>query len=212
MDRTRLSLTCLRHGRKVKACELSSFVLMMNTTSASLLARLREPAAHDAWGRFVQLYTPLLYTWSRRVGLAEADASDLVQDVFTILVQKLPEFRYDPVKGFRRWLRTVLLNRWRDHLRRQAPPMTGEALDEVEAQAEELFGEAEYRQHLLNRALQLMQSEFSPKTWQACWEHVVVGRPAADVAAQLGISVGSVYVAKSRVLCRLREELAGLID
>ncbi len=74
------------------------------------------------------------------------------------------------------------------------------------------FGEVEYRRHLVSRALQLMQAEFAPRTWKACWEHVAAGRPAAEVAAELGISVGSVYVAKSRVMARLRQELAGLLD
>jgi RNA polymerase sigma-70 factor (ECF subfamily) len=134
----------------------------MNTTSASLLQRLRQPAAQDAWGRFVQMYSPLLYGWAHRLGLAEADAADLVQDVFTTLVQKLPEFRYDPGKGFRGWLRAVLLNRWRDLGRRRVPvaggPSQQQALAELPAPEEELFGEAEYRQQLVSRALQLMQA------------------------------------------------------
>jgi RNA polymerase sigma-70 factor (ECF subfamily) len=187
----------------------------MHTTSPTLLERLRQPAEQDAWGRFVQLYTPLLYTWTRHFGLNEADAADLVQEVFTILVQKLPEFRYEPGKGFRHWLRTITVNKWRDHLRRRAViPTAGlAALDEMAAPEDSgAFGEAEYRQHLVRRALQLMQSEFSPKTWRACWEHVAAGRPAAEVAAELGISVGSVYVAKSRVMSRLRQELKGLLD
>jgi RNA polymerase sigma-70 factor (ECF subfamily) len=187
----------------------------MNTTSPTLLERLRQPAEQDAWGRFVHLYTPLLYAWARHFGLAEADAADLVQEVFTVLVQKLPEFRHEPGKGFRNWLRTVALNKWRDQLRRRAAPAGGspEALAEVAAPHDSgAFGEAEYRQHLVRRALQLMQSEFSPKTWQACWEHVAAARAAAEVAAELGISVGSVYVAKSRVMSRLRQELAGLLD
>src|SRR5262245_21842152 len=99
----------------------------MNTTSPTLLERLRCPAEQGAWGRFLQLYSPLLYHWARHLGLIEADAADLVQDVFTTLVQRLPEFQYDPSKGFRRWLRTVLLNKWRNHLRgRAAAPADGD--------------------------------------------------------------------------------------
>jgi RNA polymerase sigma-70 factor (ECF subfamily) len=74
------------------------------------------------------------------------------------------------------------------------------------------FSEAEYRRHLAQRALELMKVEFPPAMWPACWEHVVHGRPAAEVAAELGIAVGTVYVAKSRVLARLRQELDGLLD
>jgi RNA polymerase sigma-70 factor (ECF subfamily) len=188
----------------------------MHTTSLSLLKRLRQPAEQDAWARFVQLYTPLLFYWARRLGLGEPDAADLVQDVFTTLVQKLPEFRYDPHRGFRNWLRTVTLNKWRDRARRRVPVAVGgdpAALAELAAPEDsDAFGEAEYRQQLVNRALQQMQAEFAPRTWKACWEHVVTGRPAAEVAAELGISVGAVYVAKSRVMCRLRQELEGLLD
>jgi RNA polymerase sigma-70 factor, ECF subfamily len=184
----------------------------MNTTSVSLLQRLRQPVAQDAWGRFAQLYTPLLYSWARRLGLSEPDAADLVQDVFTTLVQKLPEFRYEADKSFRCWLRTILLNKWRDLVRRQAPAATRAGLDTLVAPEQEAFGEAEYRRSLVSLALNIMQIEFSPKTWRACWEHVVADRPAKEVAAELGISIGSVYVAKSRVMCRLREELQGLFE
>jgi RNA polymerase sigma-70 factor, ECF subfamily len=184
----------------------------MNTTSVSLLQRLREPAANDAWSRFTTLYTPLLYQWAQRLGLAEADAADLVQEVFTTLVKKLPGFQYEADKTFRGWLRTILLNKWRDQLRRQVPAATVMALDALPAPAVESFAEEEYRQYLVSQALHLMQVEFAPKTWQACWQHVVAGRPAAQVAEELGISVGSVYVAKARVMSRLRQELRGLLD
>jgi RNA polymerase sigma-70 factor (ECF subfamily) len=82
----------------------------MDKTPASLLHRLRQPNAVDAWPRFVELYTPLLYYWAKRLGLQQQDAADLVQDVFVLLVQKLPEFAYDRHKSFRGWLRTVTLN------------------------------------------------------------------------------------------------------
>src|SRR2546423_12975097 len=96
----------------------------MDTTSVSLLERLREPAQQDAWGRFVDLYTPLIYYWARRVGLPPEEAADLVQDVLTLLVQKLPEFQYDPQKSFRGWLRTLTLNKWRGNRRRRRPVLT----------------------------------------------------------------------------------------
>ena len=79
----------------------------MNTTSFSLLERLRQPSDSAAWDRFVELYTPLLFYWGRRAGLQSADAADLVQDVFEVLLRKLPEFQYDRQKSFRSWLRTV---------------------------------------------------------------------------------------------------------
>src|SRR5437016_1663068 len=91
---------------------------MAFSTSSSLLQRLAQPAEAGSWDRFVELYTPLMFAWTARMGLSDHDAADLVQDVFAILVEKLPTFRYDPDKSFRAWLKTVLLNRWRERLRK----------------------------------------------------------------------------------------------
>jgi RNA polymerase sigma-70 factor, ECF subfamily len=184
----------------------------MNTTPVSLLERLRQPDDQSAWVRFVDLYTPLLCYWGRRAGLQEPDVSDLVQDVFQVLVRKLPTFAYDRDRTFRGWLRTILLNQWRDGIRRRVeqPLENGDAVaDSADPNA---LIEKEYRDYLVSRALHIMKTDFQPATWQACWEHVVCGRPAAEVAAELGISVKAVYLAQARVLCRLRQELEGLWD
>jgi RNA polymerase sigma-70 factor (ECF subfamily) len=186
----------------------------MTGTPVSLLERLRQPDEGEAWGRFVALYTPLLYSWARRVGLQESDAADLVQEVFTVLVQKLPDFAYDQHRSFRAWLKTLTLNKWREGrrragARREQPQGLAEpaAPDQLEA-----FWETEYHQHLAAHALRIMQADFEPQTWQACWELVVNDRPAAQVARELGLSVGTIYAAKCRVLARLRQELVGLVD
>jgi RNA polymerase sigma-70 factor (ECF subfamily) len=188
----------------------------MDSTSVSLLRRLRQPNQEDAWERFVDLYAPLIYHWGRNQGLNSTDASDLVQEVLATLVAKLPEFEYDPTQRFRGWLRTVTVNKARDFQRRQATePSTGvdDAIERIAvADATDLFGEAEYRHFLVKRAMQLMQAEFQEQTWQACWKQVVEGRKAADVARELGITDNMAYLAKSRVLKRLREELDGLMD
>ncbi len=184
----------------------------MSTTPASLLARLRDPAAEDAWARFVHLYTPLLFRWARGTGLQESDAADLVQDVFALLVRKLPHFDYDQSKGFRAWLRTVTLNRWREIRRRAAPPAPADGLDLLPDPDDEPFWEADYRQHLARRLLVVMKAEFAPTTWKACWECTVEGRSAVDVGRELGLSAGAVRAAKFRVLCRLRREMDGLIE
>jgi RNA polymerase sigma-70 factor (ECF subfamily) len=184
----------------------------MSTTSVSLLERLRQPTAAATWERFVRLYTPLLFYWARRLGLQEHDAADLVQDVLVVLVQKLPEFRYQPGRSFRGWLRTVLTNKWHDrHGRAAAAPLDSEAQPQAPPDADALE-EREYRLHILGRALRLMSADFEEATWRACWETVVCGRPAAEVAAELGITVNAVYLAKSRVLGRLRQDLDGLLD
>jgi RNA polymerase sigma-70 factor (ECF subfamily) len=183
-------------------------------TSPSLLERLRQPEAEAAWERFVDLYTPLLYYWAtRRAGLTQDDAADLVQDVLTTLIQKLPDFNYQPDGSFRGWLRAVLLNTYRKRKQKRMPATAGSSLPEPpspDTVAE--LGEEEYRQFLARRALQLMQAEFEPTTWQACWQTVVDGRPTAEVATVLGLTANAVYVARFRVLQRLREELQGLAD
>ena len=183
-------------------------------TPASLLERLREPSG-DAWERFVRLYTPFIYGWARGAGLQTADAADLVQEVLTALLQALPGFDYNRQQSFRAWLRTVTLNKWRDRCRRLAARPAGplaQADEVAEPEESDSFAEREYRQQLVARALEIMQAEFQPATWKACWEFVVNSRPAAAVARELQISENAVYIAKSRVLRRLREELAGLLD
>jgi RNA polymerase sigma-70 factor (ECF subfamily) len=188
----------------------------MDTTPVSLLERVCKHGDQEAWGRFVRLYSPLIFNWGRRCGLQAADAADLTQDVFTTLFRKLPEFTYERHKSFRAWLRTVTLNHWRDRRRRTATrplpgndePLAGlETADEVQALAED-----DYRRHPVSRALQIMRADFETATWQAFWRHAVLGESAADVAAQLDSTVVAVYSARSRVLNRLRQELHGLLD
>ncbi len=188
----------------------------MVKTPASLLERLKRPEDQEAWERFVRLYGPMIYGWACRAGLEVHDAADLTQDVFVILVRKLPEFRYDCQKSFRAWLKTVTLNQWRAVGRRlpKGPRRTlavdvpaPEGLD-----ASAGFEEAEYRQEVLRRAMALIRRDFQPTTWGVWREHVVVGRPAAEVAAQFDVTVNSVYLTKSRVLRRLREEFDGLFE
>jgi RNA polymerase sigma-70 factor, ECF subfamily len=185
----------------------------MFTTPVTLLDRLCHAPDDAAWRKLVHLYTPLLFAWARRAGMSEHDAADLVQEVLTILVQKLPRFQYDRQGHFRGWLRTITMNKLRDGKRREALEVSVQAEQAtVVADDSDLFWEKEYRRELTARALQLMQADFAPTTWKACWEFVAQGRSAAEVARELGISENAVYLAKCRVLRRLKEELAGLVE
>jgi RNA polymerase sigma-70 factor (ECF subfamily) len=188
----------------------------IHTTPATLLTRLREARDETAWQRLVHLYTPLLFFWARRCGESEHEAADLVQEVFVALLQFLPSFQHDHTPGkFRSWLRTIMLNKLRDRKRREA--RADKVLAQVGVEPElpdgaEAFWETEYRQELSRRALRLIQTEFAPTTWKACWETVVHGRSTEEVAQELGITENAVYVAKCRVLRRLRHELIGLME
>jgi RNA polymerase sigma-70 factor (ECF subfamily) len=186
----------------------------MQSTPLSLLERLRRPDDRAAWSQFVRLYTPLLYHWARGTGLSEAHAADLLQDVFTTLLQELPRFEYQPGKSFRAWIRTILLNRWRTLQRQRSPrPVPPEQLDGRPGVADpDLPGEAEERRELVRRALTLIEGDFAPATWRAFREYVLADRPAEDVARELGLTVNAVYLARARVLRRLREQLTGLVD
>jgi RNA polymerase sigma-70 factor (ECF subfamily) len=184
-------------------------------TSVSLLERLRNGTSAEAWDRFVHLYTPMLHHWARRAGLQEADASDLVQEVLVLLIRKLPEFEYDRRQSFRAWLLTVTRNKWSEICRRRQLTAVGgkDLLGEVAA-VDDVgdIEESEYRQQLVKRALEAMRNELPASTWSAFQEYVLSGHDVDTVAAQLGVRVGTVYAAKSRVLARLRQELAGLLD
>lgn len=188
----------------------------MDSTSVSLLRRLRDSASEADWLRFTKLYTPLLFNWGRDHGLSNTDASDLVQEVMTKMVVKLREFQYDPKLKFRAWLRTVTVNQARD-LRRssQRKGADFEQLNQPVQPGEntiDLFDHHEYCTYLVTRARELIEAEFDPLTWQACWKYAVEDRPASEVGRDLGLSANAVRIAKCRVLARLRKELEGLLE
>lgn len=189
----------------------------MNSTSESLLLRLQQAQDQQAWARFVQLYTPLLFYWARKTGLQSQDASDLVQEVLTIVFRKLPDFKYDPSKSFRSWLRTITLNKHREFCRKKSVSRmaaTGSILERVQDQkiSPDTTWDLSYHRSLFGTALDSLEGEFRPKTWTAVRKFVLENRPAAEIAAETGVSVWTIYAAKSRLLARLREELEGLLD
>ncbi|HZY90061.1 MAG TPA: sigma-70 family RNA polymerase sigma factor [Gemmataceae bacterium] len=191
------------------------------TTQFSLLARIRDPRDGAAWAEFVEVYAPLVYGLARRHGLQDADAADLTQEVLRSVARAAPRFAYDPRRGsFRGWLFTVARNQLRKSAqarKRQAPGCGGEearrALEEQPAPAEEeALWDREYHARLLEWAAERVRPAFREATWQAFWRTAVDGRDAAAVAAELGLSVGAVYIARSRVLARIKEQLRPLQD
>lgn len=184
---------------------------MLNATPMSLLRRVSSSNDPLAWREFVDLLLPVMWKWVARLKLAEHDAADLIQDVFVVLFKELPGFRYDPQRSFRAWLWTVLKRRAIDGQRKQQPL----ALDPEQVIVTHdlpLLDESDFRSVLLSRALSIVQAEFAPQTWRAFWEHVINGRSAADVAVELSIAPGSVYVAKGRILGVLKERLRDMLD
>ncbi len=194
----------------------------MQSTSESLLLRLTSPESQSssatpstAWSRFVELYTPLIFYWSRKVGLQNQDAADLVQDVLSISFQKLPQWEYDPTKSFRGWLRTVTLNRHRELCRKKSPTTLDAAASAFanlpSREIAESTWDLNYARQLVAAAMEAMQNDFADSTWLALKELVRSGRTAAEISKEFNVSVWTLYAAKSRLLSRLRSELDGLL-
>lgn len=189
-------------------------------TSSSLLyrARGRDP---EAWQRLSELYGPVVYGWVRAAGIREHDAADIVQDVFQAVFTSLDRFRQDrPTDRFRDWLWTITRRRAIDLVRKRATQPAGAGGEAAQALLNELPERlpeqvapesATAHADLVRRALDLVRPEFADHTWQACMQTAVEGRRPTDVAADLEMTVGAVYVARSRVLKRLRKELEGLV-
>ena len=190
----------------------------MQTTSLTLLERVRQPDDQSAWNRFVSLYTPLLFAFARRAGMNDNDAADVVQDVFLVLMAELPGFEYDVArKNFRGWLKTITVNKCRERKRRRVLATArggddGGLSDVVDDAAVEAFWDGEYRELLLGQILQSVRTQFEPDSWQAFWEHFVLGRDAAAVGQEQSLTPGAVYAATSRILRRLRREADGLLE
>jgi RNA polymerase sigma-70 factor (ECF subfamily) len=194
----------------------------MSETSASLLDRLRLHPDAASWQRLVELYTPFIQAWLRRQAAPPQDIDDLVQEVLAVVVRRLPEFRREPrVGAFRCWLRTITVNCLRDYWRSRGarPVATGdssflEALNQLEDPASGLSRQwdEEHDRHVVERLMRLIEPQFERKTWRAFQRLAIDRIPPDEVAAELGISVNAVFIAKSRVLSRFRQEAAELID
>ncbi len=194
----------------------------MAETSATLLQRLNDRSDSVAWRRLVDLYTPLINAWLRRQGVSAEDAEDLTQEVLGIVVREVSRFQHNGrVGAFRTWLRTITINclrqSWRSRrvrTRTTRPPDLDSALDQLEDPASDLSRrwDREHDEFVLHRLLDLIEPEFRPATWQAFRKQVIDGASAESVAAELGLTVNAVLIAKSRVLSHLRRSAEGLVD
>ena len=187
----------------------------MDSTSISLLLRLRETDDNEAWSRFVRLYGPLIYKWALSAGLQSNDASDVSQEVMAALVQKLPSFQYDETSSFRAWLKTVTLNKLREKFRRKCLPLpdaSGSVLAKVSDDTAADFWEQQYRRDVIDQAISLSEQHFSPTTWKALQRYIRGEAKAEDLAKEYGINVWAIYAAKSRLVKRLRVLLKGLLE
>jgi RNA polymerase sigma-70 factor, ECF subfamily len=194
----------------------------MVPTSASLLDRLHDAADNSAWRRMVDLYDPVIRGYLRRRGLASGDdADDVVQEVLAVVCRRVRDFDHNQRPGaFRAWLRTITVNCLRDHWRSgktRPVALGGDGTDMLDQLADPDSGlsqewDDEHDLHVVRRLMQLLESEFKPDSWQAFRRAALEKVPVDQVAAELGMTPNAVYIAKSRILQRLRQEAAGLVE
>jgi RNA polymerase sigma factor (sigma-70 family) len=186
-------------------------------TRASLLGRLHDAGDELAWAEFTGIYGPFVKRLARQRGLQDADADDLVQEVFQTVARAIERKLYDPERGsFRGWLFRIARNLVTNFLihQKRHPRGSGdsdiksllEAQPAPSAEDSALF-EAEYKRQLLYWAAEQLRAEFSELTWNAFWQAGVEGRSAKDVAEGLGTTVGTVYHCKSRVMAQMRKKI-----
>lgn len=188
-------------------------------TRVTLLGVLRrDPTNQAAWAEFVDQYGPKIYAWCLRWNLQDADAQDVTQNVLLRLAEKLRDFRYDPSRSFRAWLKTLVHHACADQFQGRGragqgsgDSAVGRLLDTVAARddlARHL--EEEFDRELLDEAMRRVRLRVAPQTWQAFQLTAIDGLSGADAAARIPMQVAQVFVAKRRVQKMLQEEVAKL--
>lgn len=182
-------------------------------TSESLIARVKDTANGEAWAEFLDVYRPVILRMARHRNLQDADAQDVCQKVFFAVSQAISQWEPHPDHQFRAWLgriaRNAILNAVTRRPRDQATGLTeveqllrAVPADDDESSAELLM---ETRRQLFHRASQIVQCEFTDITWRMFWETEVEGQPVEAVAVSCERTAGAVYVARCRIMKRLRE-------
>ena len=193
----------------------------MTDTSLSLLARLQDAEDSVSWGRFADLYIPLLHRWLSRYEISEADREDIIQNVITAASQEIGAFGQNQRTGaFRSWLRRIMVYRVQNHWRASKRHRTANGSD-VQEQLNQLEDEhseqsqiwnAEHDRAVVGRLMEIVRPRFQEQTWQAFAQQMLEGRNPAQIAEDLGMTPGAVYMARNRILAALRAEAEGLVD
>jgi len=186
-------------------------------THPSLLLRIRDARDARAWSQFVDLYAPLIHEFARKYGLQEADAADVNQEVLGAIAQAVKGLDYDPRLGsFRGWLYTVVRNQVKKTLGRRKAHQCGAGGTEAQMLLEQQLSpekdetaewNADYERRLFTHAATQVRGDFQETTWQAFWLTGVEGKSAKEVAELLSLTVAAVYLAKARVMARLKEQI-----
>jgi RNA polymerase sigma-70 factor (ECF subfamily) len=186
------------------------------TTRPSLLIRIRDPQDRESWETFVDTYVPMIYRYARRVGLQDADAADISQEVLTEVTRCIRSFEYHPERGrFRDWLGLLVRRRLARFLKkkgREGPDVAEEESDTPEPCSADAEWTDEFNARILAAAMERARPHFEPVTWRAFEGVWLENRRAGEVAAELNLPIEVIYTAKSRVLKRLEEEVRALAE
>lgn len=189
-----------------------------SSTDVSLLAKLRsDPTDQKSWDEFVDYYGGQIFAWAVRWGLQPNDAQDMTQDVLVSLAKQMKRFEYKPGGRFRSWLKTIAYRAWIDFLearRKSVGTITDSVLlSLMDKEARHGFldqlDEAASRE-LMEIAMRHVEARVEEQTWAAFRLTQIDALPPQDVAEKLGMKVGSVYVARSRIRQLLLDELEAL--
>ena len=185
-------------------------------TSHSLIARVKDLADGAAWTEFLGIYRPVVYRLARKRGMQDADAQDVTQRVFLSISQAIDRWEPEPNgPPFRAWLVTVTRNAITKALTRSRPDVGAgaaavmELLEALPADDPRTTAEfvLESRREALRWAAEQIRPEFSEMTWMLFWQTAVQGSSVAEVAAVTGRTTGAIYMARFRVLQRLKEKV-----
>ena len=203
-----------RWERKSRSCTMH----WMLPTNTSLIRRVRDVTDGQSWREFVALYEPLLLSYVRNRGLTNADASDVVQEIFINLLRVLPNFNLDHERGrFRTWLWQVTMNAIADYFRRRKSQGRAEdvwreqAPTEITDEPDEAWVQS-YRQRILEFVMPQVKAVTQDKTWQCFEEFVLKNRPGNDIAAEVGLTANAVRVNANRVMDKVRVLCADYLE
>jgi len=193
----------------------------MASTSVSLLDRLSDNGDSADWQRLLTIYRPFIASIVRKYPSLESQVDDVVQEVMLVLVRELREFKRHREGSFRTWIRGITVNQLRNALRKSKRFLQTQAYPEEESQLSQLEDpnsdlslrwDKQHDEWVIQQVMEVVKPRVEPATWNAFHLQAVAKKPPQQVADELGMSLNSVFLAKSRVMKRLRLEAAGLVD
>ncbi len=188
-------------------------------TRASLIVKLQGQRNELAWAEFVSVYEPFLRRLVQRQGVPERHVADVTQQVLAAIAHCVTQWQDDGQPGsFRRWTSRVARNvviKFMSRERRQVGGQGGTELIELLHQVPDSSDEQRNRQYeneLIVWAAEQVKDQFRSTSWHAFWATLIEGRSVAEVAAELNVTPGSIYMSRSRIMAKIQVKIADVLD